>query len=883
MTPEEWQEIDALVQAAFEVEPGERATFIDRACEGRPGLRREVAALLDADSRADSFLDQPARGPAPGHFPGEPGRSARPQPGSQVGPYRLIEEVGYGGFCRVYRAERTGGEFHQQVAVKIVDPGLDFGFGDDTGGDIGRRFRQERSIVAQLEHPSIARLLDGGEADGRPYFVMEFVDGEPIDRYCEARDFDLADRIRLMLKVIDAVDYAHGRLIVHRDLKPANLMVSVDGTPKLLDFGIAKVLEPEALSLSAHATRTGLRPMTPAWAAPEQVRGGAITTATDVYALGLLLYAVLTGERAYELGEMSPAAMEVLICDVDPPPPSERLDANPAWPISASSVRGDLDAIVGKALRKEPGHRYRSVRELGADLERFLADRPVAARPTTRSYRVGKWIRRHRWAVAAAVAAVTVVAAFIGVLMDQAKRLELERDAARQASSRAEEVSRFLVDIFAEADPGRTQGRDLSVHRILAEGESKIERLQEPAARTELLATLGAVHAGLGDVPSGAELLRRARAEAVDLYGAEHVRVADIDHQLGDLLLQSDRFDAAEAAIRSALDLRTRLLGDEAPETATARVLWGQLRLYLGYRDEADEILSRALADLDSAGSGHEAAQLDALDGLAAVRWRGGPEATRPFFERRLALARATYGEDHPEVADVLLDLAAYHPDPEQSRLTFERVKKLLDRLFEPDHPQHARYSMALSRRLLSSDPERALDLVERSYTINSRVWGEGTWTISLDHAGLALAHEALGHIDDADRHWRLAVENARQGTPVTHIWRTQSLVYRILFLLRADKNQETLALLDELVEIRAGMPHAEARYDSYPPALRAVAEVRLGVPGAADRLRTHGAEALEAGGGQGPIVAVIKDGLEALSAADQDPTFTEPMKASDS
>ncbi|MEO1087147.1 MAG: serine/threonine-protein kinase, partial [Acidobacteriota bacterium] len=402
MTPEEWQEIDALVQAAFERGPEERAAFLTRACAGRPGLRREVAALLEADSRADDFLDRPAVEQAGAGAEPRP----RPQPGALVGPYRLLEEIGYGGFCRVYRAERTGVEFSQHVAVKIVDPGLDFGFGDDTGGDIGRRFRQERQIVAQLEHPSIARLLDGGEAGGRPYFVMEYIDGLPIDQYCAKGELDLEARIRLMLRVIDAVDYAHGRLVVHRDLKPANLLVASDGTPKLLDFGIAKALEPEALSLSAHATRSGLRPMTPAWAAPEQVRGGAITTATDVYALGLLLYAVLTGERAYDLGDMSPAAMEVLICDADPSPPSERLREQASAPVPAPRVEGDLDAIVSKALRKEPERRYRSVRELGADLERYLADQPVDARPATRTYRVGKWLRRHRWAAALTLVAV---------------------------------------------------------------------------------------------------------------------------------------------------------------------------------------------------------------------------------------------------------------------------------------------------------------------------------------------------------------------------------------------------------------------------------------------------------------------------------------------
>ena len=287
MTTDDWQLIESIVQAAFDKPPDERIGYLSEACAGRPDIWQEVSSLLEADGESETLIDAPPKLRAPDDWAPESTWS-----GDQLGPYRLEQEIGFGAWSRVYRARRE--DFEQQVAVKVVDP-----MARPAGEDVAQRFRIERQILAGLEHRSIARLLDGGEVAGRLYFVMEYVEGQPIDEH--AKTLSLDHRLRLMLDVCDAVAHAHERLIVHRDLKPSNILVTPDGVPKLLDFGIAKVLEPSTLPLDIEMTRTGLRPMTLAWAAPEQVRGGAITTATDVYGLGLLLYALVTGARAFDL------------------------------------------------------------------------------------------------------------------------------------------------------------------------------------------------------------------------------------------------------------------------------------------------------------------------------------------------------------------------------------------------------------------------------------------------------------------------------------------------------------------------------------------------------------------------------------------------------
>ena len=409
-----WSRLDALLDQALELPIHRRGTLLERVGREDPALRERLEQLLAADAAASDFLNDGAEAwlrsgpPTPAHVSEESALAL----GDRVGPYRVIEELGRGGMGIVYRAERADGEFSQVVALKLVRRGFD---GDDTTV----RFRRERQILAQLDHPSIARLLDGGlHTDGRPYFAMELVEGEPITTYCDQRNLSIDARVRLFCRVCDAVQYANGRLIVHRDLKPANIFVSAAGDLKLLDFGIAKLLTDDDASASTELTGTGVRPLTPAYAAPEQLRGEPVSTATDVYALGVILCELLTARRPFA---SAGGGLDHVTLDAEPPRPSDvvirdRDDAASIDEIAhargltpralAACLAGDLDAIVLKALRREPARRYIGAGAFAEDLERFLQGRPVAARPEGRRYRAGKFVRRHRVGIAVAVSLV---------------------------------------------------------------------------------------------------------------------------------------------------------------------------------------------------------------------------------------------------------------------------------------------------------------------------------------------------------------------------------------------------------------------------------------------------------------------------------------------
>ena len=419
MAIDAWHRTKAVLAEALEQRPADRAAYLDEACGGDAALRAEVESLLDADSEADDFIVAPAfvALAADDERDGNLERS--------IGPYRLERLIGRGGMGSVYLARRVDHEFERQVAVKMIRRGMDSEL-------LIRRFRHERQILASLDHPHIARLFDGGTTDdGLPYFVMEFVDGVPIDRFADERTLSTPDRLRLFLRVVDAVQHAHERQIVHRDLKPGNVLVTPDGQPKLLDFGIAKLLDPDA---DGAATFTSLaRPMTPDYASPEQVRGAAITPATDVYALGLLLYELLTGHRPYRLATHTPDEVARVVCEQDPERPSAAVARTETIahvggmtetisPASVSATRdgsparlrqrlhGALDEVVLKALRKDPGERYASAAALADDLRRYLDDQPVAASQGARWYRVARLVRRHRAALATAALVVVTIA-----------------------------------------------------------------------------------------------------------------------------------------------------------------------------------------------------------------------------------------------------------------------------------------------------------------------------------------------------------------------------------------------------------------------------------------------------------------------------------------
>ena len=405
MTPERWKQVKGVVGAALDRPAEERGALVDAACAGDAELRTEVESLLASASEAHEFLETAGR---PALLRPPPEGRPETRAGARVGPYRILGEIGRGGMGAVYLAERDDEEYRQRVAIKLVR-------GDADSGSVVRRFRQERQILAELDHPNIARLLDGGTTEeGLPYFVMEYVDGAPIDAYCEAGKLKVRERLELFRTVCAAIGDAHRKQVVHRDLKPSNILVTAPGTPKLVDFGIAKVLTPTS---GSELTATGTHLMTPEYGSPEQWRGRPVTAASDIYSLGVLLFRLLTGHSPYRVGPDQPHELGRAICEEDPAPPS----AAAAAP-TRQQLAGDLDAIVLKAMRKEPERRYLSAEELSEDIRRHLEGRPVTARKDSVAYRAGRLVQRNK-AVAVTVVTMAATAVLVSALVYQWSRV----------------------------------------------------------------------------------------------------------------------------------------------------------------------------------------------------------------------------------------------------------------------------------------------------------------------------------------------------------------------------------------------------------------------------------------------------------------------------
>ncbi|MDX2032356.1 MAG: protein kinase [Blastocatellia bacterium] len=458
-----WNQVEAIFLEAIELPVERQEEFLLRACAGDESLRQEVVAMLAADRRAGEFLSGAIMESGSGWL--RPAGATGPRP-EQIDAYRILREIGRGGMGTVYLAERADGEFHKQVAIKLATPG-------SASQEILRRFYEERRILASLDHPGIARLLDGGTTeDGVPFFVMEHVAGIPIDRYCRERQLGIPARLRLFREVCAAAHYAHQNLIVHRDLKPGNILVTESGAPKLLDFGIAKLLRPGASELT-----TGLRALTPAYASPEQMAGRAVTTASDIYSLGVILYELLADARPYELADRSPAEIIQAICEREPPAPSRQRQR-----IVGERLDRDLDDIVLMALSKDPTRRYGSASELADDLDRYLTGMPVRARRSTAGYRAEKFVRRHKTPVAiAGLLAVTLLSGIFATA-HEAKRARAALAEAQQARAHAE-----AQRLRAEEARGQAQAQQARAERewLRAEGALLTARQQRARAAGE--------------------------------------------------------------------------------------------------------------------------------------------------------------------------------------------------------------------------------------------------------------------------------------------------------------------------------------------------------------------------------------------------------------
>jgi serine/threonine-protein kinase len=757
----------------------ERARWLTSLRAEDPDLASEVAALLEehrALNREGFLEDEPLKPPTEASLAGQ-----------KFGAWTLVSSVGQGGMGSVWLARRSDGRFEGQAAVKLLNVSL-----------VGRageaRFEREGNILARLTHPNIARLVDAGVSPiGQPYLVLEYVPGEPIDRWCDEHALDVEGRLRLFLDVLAAVAHAHANLIVHRDIKPSNVLVARNGQVKLLDFGIAKLLEEEGAEGEVTAlTRDGERALTPAYAAPEQVTGGPITTATDVHALGTLLYVLLAGRHPAEESLGSTADLVKAIVDTEPRRLSE---------VAARGVlKGDLDTIVAKALKKDPAQRYVSVTALADEVRHYLNHEPIRARPDTLAYRGAKFVQRHTGGVVAAAAVVLLLAGLTGFYT---LRVAAERDRARLEAQKAAKVSEFLANLLTGADPYATRhgGSELTVHGLLDAGAVRIQKelAGQPEVKAKMLSVMGRTYQRLGEPDKAQPLLEEALSTRRRVLGPENAEVAESLNDLGVLLREKGESAAAEPLLVKALAVRRNVLGREHRDAAETLVELGRLYSDRGSDEKAEPLLREALAIRRKSLGDEDHETATSMNELALLLWhKGDLPGAADLFRQCLAINRKTLGENHPDVSSSLNNLALIagdrgdfaaaetlsrqslaiarrtlgdrHPAVaiklnnlsrpllqqgkyDEAGTALREALQIATAAFGDRHPAVANYKVNLGRvELARKDAAAAEPLLRQALEVRRGALPAGDWRITTAGSLLGEALTSLGRYDEAAR-----------------------------------------------------------------------------------------------------------------------------------
>lgn len=795
-----FQRLERLFEAALALAGDERDALLDREGAADPALAAEVRDLLRAHDTGDDDALVNAVGQAAASLTAD-GSAAAPAAGRHLGPWRIVRPLGEGGMGTVYLAERADGEFRATAAVKLVRGGLPSPLLDE-------RLRAERQILAGLVHPNIARLLDGGSTDdGTPYLVMEFVEGTPITAWCRDRGATPEERIRLFLQVCDAVAYAHRELVVHHDIKPGNILVTEDGEPKLLDFGVARIVD--SLDPTTTGPTLSLQLVTPAYASPEQLLGERAGAAADVYALGVLLYRLLADRLPLELDGLTPAQMTTRVVTQVPP-----VLSSVARVPARRQLRGDMDAILSRALRKEPEGRYPSVTALAEDLRRHLRGLPVEARRDDWRYRTSKFVRRNAGAVTSGALVTLLLAAFTVTSLVQARNLAEERDRAQRERATAERVTDFLTGLFYDADPN-TSVEVLTARDVVDRGAERVFEgtAGDPDLRLSLAATLGGVYRALGDYERAGPLLdsavavgRRnevdpeAMAEAIRVHGdlaydvgryeealARYrsglplARTAGSWEQEADLLdgvgfahLELAHLDSAEAAYREALAIRERYA--EPPDAALANNL-----MYLADlardRGDLDEALRLGREVLSQMRQLHGSDHLDvaaALNHLASTLNRSGrPEEALPYLNEGLAIRRTAYPDGHVDVAASLGNLANTLGSLDrlaEAEAARREALAMLREIFPDGHMYVAGTAYSLGEVLrVRGKLDEATAILEESVRLHRDALGPDHPNLGYPLTSLGRVHLSLDRPDEAEAVLREAYRVRRDGLGPDH------------------------------------------------------------------------------------------------------------------
>lgn len=731
MNKERLNKVKELFDKASDINKDERESFISSECGDDTELKQEIVSLFSSLEETKDFLEKPLTISELDNT-----GFVDPYIGKEIGSYIIDGEAGVGGMGMVYSGKRNDKEFEQKVAIKILKHGISSDY-------LLKRFQIERQTLANLQHPNIARLLDGGRtSDGLPYLVMEFIDGIPITQYCTEKKLTIEQSLNLFRQVCSAVQYAHQNLVVHRDLKPGNILVTKDGTPKLLDFGIAKLIDEDLSDMSDGLTKTGMWHLTPEYASPEQIKGEKITTASDIYSLGVLLYQMLTGVQPYKITNNSPSYISKIITEEKIIKPSEkvyeRTDEEGKQFFSdklSSKLKGDLDNIVAKAMHKDPSRRYVSVEQFSEDIRRHLIGLPVIAQKDTAAYRLNKFIKRHKVGFITSVGFVLFLIISLVAIYWQASVAAKERDNAKLEALKTETVNKFLQDMLSSADPTEV-GRDVKVYDVLHKSALNLEKgfTDQPGIEAAIQKTIGITFTNLGEYDEAKPHLERSLLLNEKIYGKESVQAAESNyalalyyHWIGDLKTADSLYTKSLKIFRTDSNTPKRILAGAINDYGIlmadnarydkAKILHEEsLNLFLKYAGEKDKETATSYNNL--------AIVLQELKEL---------DKAEQYFNKALQLNIELLGENRPEVSTNYNNLAFIYVEKEQF--------------------------------------DKAEEYFRKSLLLKEKYFGKEHSMVGFALANLSAIQERIGKYDEAEKNILASIKNLSSSVKPDHIW----------------------------------------------------------------------------------------------------------------
>lgn len=830
-----WLRIREYFEHAIQLDGRQREDYLHKIGENDPQLVRELRSLLYAHQQT-SPLDAPSENVLKNALDDFDDNKIR---GMQIGAYQIKNRIGYGGMGDVFLAERCDGEFEHQVALKVLRNGL---YSDEQI----RRFRTERQILASLNHDNIARLYDGGVTEnGLPYFVMELVEGEPIDHYCDNRSLGIAERIQLFMTVCYAVQTAHNKLIVHRDLKPSNILVTNSGSVKLLDFGISGMAEHgQSDELQA---RSGLLPLSPSYASPEQVRGDPISTASDIYQLGMVLHELLTGVLPYDVSSSTRGTIEQIICEREPSLPSrniKKLTADHKKEMKglspfdkpeklARQLRGELDAIIEKTLRKVPEHRYNSAGELAGELNRYLKNRPVKAHPDSIGYRSRKFLSRHRWGAAFSLLFIATLIGYAVTITSHSQRTQAALEQAHQEAEKSGQVIGFMMDMFEANDPAKAMGDTVTAAFLLEQGAEQAEKLDDqPEVQGKMYEVIGNVYRQLDEYEQAHRYMEKSLDIAKVTEEGGSTQIADRFYSLGSITHQLGDYRKSDRYFEQAIQIYEDIAGHKSTEYAGSLYALANIRNVRGDYDQAEQMHRRALRmrieleeenHLQTADSYHAVGYTLYLqdkfseaysylnkslgiykknDGAVSpavaevkanlsrvLQEKGEPEAAEQHLKQALDIRTGIFGEHHSQTGISIKALADFYRNQQQyaaAEARYLELYELIDDELGENHPLYRPVIQSLGNLYMETDrPDEAEPMLREALSrlesvLNAqhprvlaarRQLSKNLGQLNRFSEAESLLHQNLDILNEADTTARLKAEKKAALEQMVHIY----------------------------------------------------------------------------------------------------------------